>query len=433
MKLFLKILTFFIVSIFITLFASIVPSTVTKSSGNFGEFTVDEVPWYTQNKLVAHALGSVDGRDGTNSLEAFLESYNKGHRIMEVDLNLTTDDILVARHDFEQNSYYVLDQAVLNNDTSMDINRFESEKINYKYTSLTMEDLLILLTEYKDVYFITDSKEIDSEIIKKQFQKIVDLATNLDCLDVLDRIIVQIYNEEMLFIVGEIYNFKNYIFTLYQIQNPDFDAVGKFCNENNIPVVTISSGTITEDVAKTLISYDIVIYVHTVNNFNPTKFYIDFGCHGVYTDLLTPMDLKLIDEFLPINFTTKFFMDNDFYDVETYNIYGELYVSFGDIAQIFTKSADKDDRFNVNIDYVDNIFDIEFGKKYIPVGNELSFYYGTQKPKGEIITVNSNKEKFEIKTYSLYREYFISFSDLEKILNKKIEMNVENLAFQFTT
>ncbi|AQT83571.1 hypothetical protein B1222_02595 [Paenibacillus larvae subsp. pulvifaciens] len=55
---------------------------------------------WSEHKMIAHALGMVGGQDGTNSYEAFLANYKKGFRIFEVDLILTSDGKLAARHDW---------------------------------------------------------------------------------------------------------------------------------------------------------------------------------------------------------------------------------------------------------------------------------------------------------------------------------------------
>jgi len=69
-----------------------------------------EEAWYDRSAIVAHALGSVDGRCESNSKEALVQTYSRGQRVFEVDLTLTADNFLVARHDFADDSYYTLEQ-----------------------------------------------------------------------------------------------------------------------------------------------------------------------------------------------------------------------------------------------------------------------------------------------------------------------------------
>lgn len=58
-------------------------------------------PILEDNVLISHAMGEIDGYYYTNSLEAFENSYyNRGSRVFEVDLSLTKEGVLVARHDW---------------------------------------------------------------------------------------------------------------------------------------------------------------------------------------------------------------------------------------------------------------------------------------------------------------------------------------------
>ncbi len=46
--------------------------------------------------------------------------------------------------------------------------------------------------------------------------------------DILNRIVVQIYDTEMLNTVKQIYPFTNWIYTLYQTPNPNYDEIAVF-------------------------------------------------------------------------------------------------------------------------------------------------------------------------------------------------------------
>lgn len=86
---------------------------------------------WTDCPVIAHALGVVDSRAGTNSKDAFLSSVRSGHQVLEVDLQLTGDGHLVARHDWDQDSYYTLEQTFAG---VMDRQAFLNTPICYYYT-----------------------------------------------------------------------------------------------------------------------------------------------------------------------------------------------------------------------------------------------------------------------------------------------------------
>lgn len=54
-------------------------------------------PWYTYHS-VAHAMGGLDGKDYLNSIDGFYPAYEKGYRIFEMDILLTSDNVAVGKH-----------------------------------------------------------------------------------------------------------------------------------------------------------------------------------------------------------------------------------------------------------------------------------------------------------------------------------------------
>ena len=63
---------------------------------------------------------------------------------------------------------------------------------------MTLEDLLQLIWVYSDVNIITNSNYSESEVVKLQFQLIVDIGSSLNGTNLLDPFIVQIYSEDIL-------------------------------------------------------------------------------------------------------------------------------------------------------------------------------------------------------------------------------------------
>lgn len=247
-----------------------------------------EEAWYDRSAIVAHALGSVDGRCESNSKEALVQTYSRGQRVFEVDLTLTADNFLVARHDFADDSYYTLEQQKPENPV-MDLSTFISTPIMGIYTPVTVDDIANFMAEHGDVWLVTDTKSTDESTIRAQFER---LCRAFDSNELLDRVIVQIYNTAMYEIVREVYPFKNYIFTVYQLAERDYNAIGKFCAENGIAVVTMPSSTADSSVTALLHSYGLHVYVHTVNRITTMGTMIKYGlCDGFYSDYVTEPEL----------------------------------------------------------------------------------------------------------------------------------------------
>lgn len=246
--------------------------------------------WVKDHPLIAHALGGVtlDGYvcDYTNSQEAFQENYAKGIRVFEVDLMLSSDGGLVAVHDwdrygangplpfadFQQGSFY-----------------------DGQITQMTGADVVDLLIKYPEIYLVTDSKYTDVNAYRLEFSQLVYLAKEKNSPDVLDRIIVQVYNQGMYDILYDIYPWKSVIYTTYQSPD-DFEDALTFCKERGIRVFTTTYGAATEESVAKLKEAGIDTYVHTVNDPEEIEYGQNIGIAGFYTDSLSLEDLKMRDQ-----------------------------------------------------------------------------------------------------------------------------------------
>lgn len=234
--------------------------------------------------LIAHACGSINGHDYTNSLEAFRYNYELGHRVFEVDFELTDENVLVATH--EKADWYAMTQ----NDTSVPFTyeNFENDLLLNQYHTLNAKDIIQLLKEYPDTYLITDTKHSTRVNTLLQFSQLVHYAQEIDP-SILHRIVPQIYSMEMLDWVMTVYPFESVIFTLYQTDwTPE--SVLKFCEQTGIGFVTMPHNELTQEIADLWASLDLHIGVHTVNNLSAARECIFTGADMIYTDTLPPSD-----------------------------------------------------------------------------------------------------------------------------------------------
>ena len=236
--------------------------------------------WLQDVRLVAHAMGGLDKEEGrmyyTNSLEAFKQNYEVGHRFFEVDFTLSADGILFTRHvgrgPFET---------------------FEKEQALVPYTLLTIHDVAELMLEYIDIYIITDTKEaVDFEVIRKQFDIISHTLEEVEPL-LKQRFIIQFYNQAMYYFLRLYYDFPLLIYTLYM--SPDSnESVVEFVRVHRIPAVIMFDRRANHDFVRNLSEVDAAVFAH----FPSTEVDIDNisnlfanGVHGIWTFSLSPDDL----------------------------------------------------------------------------------------------------------------------------------------------
>lgn len=253
-----------------------------------GELTAAEI--LSGAQVIAHGMGAVGGEATLNCREGFLEQYEKGVRVFEVDLRLTRDQKVVLRHDWRTGWQEGVGETALPT-----LEEFLSKPIQKKYTPLSFQDLLLLMEEYPDICIITDTKFTDSDVFFIQFDAMMRDARELGLTYLFDRIVIQIYNSNMLSALNNIYHYPHYIYTLYAEGFSRTDAAFRekaaFCAKWGIEGITMWDSWWKPSFAAIAEEYGIKVYVHTVNDLAQARTFLEEGVSGVYTDNLTPGDL----------------------------------------------------------------------------------------------------------------------------------------------
>lgn len=248
----------------------------------------------TQFSVVSHAGGMFQGVSYTNCKEAIEWNYKiRGHRIFEIDFEWTSDRELVARHDWQAYLYDHLKQtppAGIQDAQPLTLEQFKTLKVLYEYNPLTITDIYELMVSTPDLYIITDTKYLQSEMIKDQFNRIVTAAGAYG-YEILMRIVPQIYSEEMYSIIEGIFPFPEYIYTLYATQSTD-DEIIQFIKGKPVSAVTMFPERYTSDFGRKLKSLGIEVVLHTINDMEQVKKYVGMNVDGFYTDSLSSIDIE---------------------------------------------------------------------------------------------------------------------------------------------
>lgn len=255
---------------------------------------------YTQHEwteafepLIAHAGGAV--REETynafycNSIEALVENYNLGHRVFEFDFSLTSDNQLAVVHDWNH-------QWKLNGEipTAEEWRNFVSLGTpEGEFTAMMIEDLLEEMMVNKDLFLVTDTK-LTGEEAKVQFQLIYDAAGEIN-LELLDRVIPQIYNEEMYDYVMSVYEFPSVIYTVYATGATGKQVIEFAKQKENIKVITapVDDVRFGQGAIEELHKEGLLIYNHTLYSFEELTEGKAKGIDGFYSSLLLPRDMEL--------------------------------------------------------------------------------------------------------------------------------------------
>ena len=248
-----------------------------------------QVQWYDTGNRILHALGRIDDYNYTNSREALENGYQSGNRLFECDLIITSDGQLVACHDWEYwNSTLNQDGSAENEEVVIpSLEEFMNCKIRGTYTPLSGDDIVLFMKEHPDVYIVTDTKYAEPEEIREEFHALVDVAERNGCEETLDRFIIQIYHEYMYGEVNDIYQFPNYIYTLYQEgyrgEEDKMQEYAQFCMLHDIDVITMNEQYYHDGLLDICNRYNLHIFVHTVDDEDEIRTFHEKGV-GVYTD-----------------------------------------------------------------------------------------------------------------------------------------------------
>ena len=263
--------------------ATITAATANKKTATFA-VTVSTPPY-----MISHAMGGIDGIDYSNCLEAFLENYAEGHRIFEVDFEITSDGQMVLLHNWKRKMFSAHTPG-----KKTTYAQFMAAKIYDKYTPLDIDDLLKLMRDYPDVTIITDSKYTDQSTIKKQFTTLVGKAKALGLESVLDRMVVEIYNKKMLTTVKGVHKFNAYIFTLYKLYSKapsasQLKSICEFCKKNGVYTVAMPDYWWKSSYLSIIKKYDLDAALYTTNSASAAKKYFKQGVTALWTDYLPPV------------------------------------------------------------------------------------------------------------------------------------------------
>lgn len=249
-------------------------------TGNHADNSFDYDWMKSVPPYIAHACGGIDGKTYTNSKDAFLLNYANGHRVFEVDFNLSNDGVLIAahnEHDWRQ---------MTNSDLPYTSENFNQTLLHDQYESLNCAEVIELMAEYPDIYIVTDTKDQSQEKAMLAFSQLVYCAKQTHP-QVLDRIIPQIYNEEMLSWISSIYPFKSVIFTLYATSwSPE--SVLNFCMNSGVRFITMPAAKVSADTLCLWDTIGIHVAAHTINDMQKIEELRQMGVDIIYTDFVLP-------------------------------------------------------------------------------------------------------------------------------------------------
>lgn len=236
--------------------------------------------------LVAHALGSIDGKTYSNSIEALRCNHARGFRWFEVDLSLTADGELFCFHPGME------EVAGL----ARPVHELSSQEIEQgKYAGLysipRFSTLLAETERLTDVVLVTDTKGWQPpmmEAIKRAFATLPKLRAT--------QVVLQSYGAQD---IGAVHQLSREIdagvlLTLYTSDADDI-KVEALAKQYGILAVVADVRRFTPWLAQRIAALDLPILVHTINDHREILALARAGARGFYTDSYRPYGAALRD------------------------------------------------------------------------------------------------------------------------------------------
>jgi glycerophosphoryl diester phosphodiesterase len=225
--------------------------------------------------LIAHAGGGLNGQIYTNLREAFDLAYANGFRLLETDLQWTSDEHLVLLHDWNETW-----QALVGLPPGRrGFAAFTRAEVIEGGTPMTIDDLADWTSGHPGAWIVSDAKTGNLAALRRIRARRPDLAA---------RVVPQIYHPRELAPVVAM-GYEHVILTLYRWSEASDDEVVAFAADHDLFAVTMPWDQALEgDLVRRLRDAGRIVYVHPVNDPALAERLRAAGVHGVYTSFLTP-------------------------------------------------------------------------------------------------------------------------------------------------
>lgn len=229
----------------------------------------------------------------TNSLEALNANYGFGHSLFEIDFQLTSDNHLVAIHDWEASwkEFFedVYDQASQINGAPQvvpTLKEFRKLQMHFGLHQMDPESLNVWLREHAGSYIITDIKARNLEGLR--------YLLNTDRRLVTERYIPQINHFSEYEEVRKM-GFKRIILTLYKLnqEEDNDDKIGEFLRHSPVYAVTVHVDRIKKGkLLDRLKEVNAFVYVHPLTDKKLLSALQAKGVWGAYSYSLRPSQVE---------------------------------------------------------------------------------------------------------------------------------------------
>lgn len=244
--------------------------------------------------LIAHALGRIGGQNYTNSAEALARAYERGLRMFEADVVLTSDGEPVLQHGWTPGDLARLGHPVADGEEPKPLSarEFLESRIDGQYTTQHLTDLCRFLRDHADVRVLFDIRQQTAEQTRRIYARIAELLPEAD---VRARCMAGCYTLEMVDAVAAAGDFGliNLFYDEGQYESPVQFAT--LCRERGVHSATVGAATVDAAVGP-LRDAGIAVLQFTLNRGADVVAALAKGVDAVGVDETAPEQVKRAGE-----------------------------------------------------------------------------------------------------------------------------------------
>jgi len=246
-----------------------------------GQKGQEQAPVY--ERVIAHGGGSYRGYETTNSVEAVNNAIANGFKIIELDMELSSDGRVIMLHDWDRTAKHYYGTSF---PKKLSQAQFSRLSVHGKLEVLTLDKLVRILKKHGDVRIVTDTKGDNLSVLNTIAEQYPDLVS---------RFIPQIYDYGQWREVREL-GFSDIIFTLYAMADPDMEKLSEFVKTHEIYAVAMPDYYAEKGYCKELSDKGITVYIHPVSGYEEAIGFMKQGAYGVYSGSLLPEEFAGVEK-----------------------------------------------------------------------------------------------------------------------------------------
>lgn len=255
--------------------------------------------YFADKGVLAHSGGVYGGFTITNALAAFDHAYENGYRLFETDITLTSDNVLICTHGFNDSDYALRFIHVERPDSAPpSLEEYLTYTVGADLPVMTFSRFAGWVLAHPDVHVLLDIKECDRATARYIAEQIADEAQGTEMLS---QVVMSARSTEMLlgFLDAGDFPWLHMLFAADGVRESSIyepEDFLDFCLSHGVTSFSIEAGDYTPERAETLSGSPLKTYLYTVQDSYEAQRLLAMGADFLISDYLAPDTVAKLTE-----------------------------------------------------------------------------------------------------------------------------------------